>query len=207
MPFAHVRMSGSRFHRELANQSPTRPNPVMTSSATKSTPASRQIARTSARYPSGGANTPPAPITGSQKKAATRSGPAATIASWSAAGESQAIFTTSPTSGPWPAAFASIPARLVPATCIPWYACSRVTRSVRSVSPRSCQYRRAIFVAVSIESDPPLVRKTFESRTGASPPRRSASSIAGRFDWSPKVEYADRRTICRCAASAISSRP
>jgi len=57
------------------------------------------------------------------------------------------------------------------------------------------------------ESDPPLVRKTFESGTGARPATRSASSIAGRFDWSPKVEYADRRTICRYAASAISSRP
>jgi len=82
-------MSGSRCHRELANQSPTRPKPVMTSSATKSTPVSRQIVRTSARYPSGGANTPPAPITGSQKNAATRSGPAATIASWRAPGESR----------------------------------------------------------------------------------------------------------------------
>ncbi len=49
MPFAQVTMSGWSSHRELANQSPTRPNPVITSSATNSTPASRQIARTSSR--------------------------------------------------------------------------------------------------------------------------------------------------------------
>ena len=44
MPFAHVTMSGPRSQRELANQSPVRPNPVITSSATNSTPVSRQIA-------------------------------------------------------------------------------------------------------------------------------------------------------------------
>jgi len=60
---------------------------------------------------------------------------------------------------------------------------------------------------VSIESEPPLVRKTFDPATGARSPTRSASSIAGRFDRLPNVEYADRRRSCRWAASAISSRP
>jgi hypothetical protein len=49
MPFAHVTMSGSRPNLEDANQSPHRPNPVMTSSATNSTPVSRQMSRTAAR--------------------------------------------------------------------------------------------------------------------------------------------------------------
>ena len=100
MPFAHVMRSGSRPRRLLANQSPVRPKPVITSSATNSTPVSRQIARTSPRYPSGAANTPPAPITGSQKNAATRSGPADAIASRSASAESHGTFTTSSTSVP-----------------------------------------------------------------------------------------------------------
>ena len=46
--------------------------------------------------------------------------PAIEIASRRASAESHATFTTSPTSCPYPAALASIPARLVPATCMPW---------------------------------------------------------------------------------------
>ena len=53
---------------------------------------------------------------------------------------------------------------------------------VRSGCPTSCQNRRAIFVAVSIESDPPLVRKTRLSVTGASELKRSASCEAGRLE-------------------------
>ena len=45
MPFAHVIRSGSRPNRPLANHAPPRPNPVITSSATKSTPVSRQTWR------------------------------------------------------------------------------------------------------------------------------------------------------------------
>ena len=44
MPFAHVTMSGSSPKRVEANQSPVRPNPVITSSATNSTPNSRHTA-------------------------------------------------------------------------------------------------------------------------------------------------------------------
>jgi len=43
--------------------------------------------------------------------------------------------------------------------------------------------------------------------TGANEDTRSASSIAGRFDRSPNVEYAGRRRICSATASAISPRP
>ena len=49
IPFAHVIRSGSRPNRPLANHAPHRPNPVMTSSATNSTPASRHTARTFSR--------------------------------------------------------------------------------------------------------------------------------------------------------------
>jgi hypothetical protein len=100
-----------------------------------------------------------------------------------------------------------MPARLVPATCMPWYACSRVTSIVLSHSPRSCQKRRAILVAVSIESEPPLVRKIFEPSTGASEATRSASSIAGRLERLPNVEYAGSCISWPWAAAAISSRP
>ena len=62
-------------------------------------------------------------------------------------------------------------------------------------------------MAVSIESEPPLVRKTFESATGASEATRDASASAGRFVRSPKVEYAGSARICAAAASAISARP
>ena len=71
---------------------------------------------------------------------------------------------------------------------MPWYARSRRIRIVRSGWPTSCQNRRAIFVAVSIESEPPLVRNTRLSVTGASDATRSASSDAGRFEKSPNVE-------------------
>ena len=49
MPFAHVTISGSSPKREDANQSPQRPNPVITSSATKSTPVSRHTSRAAFR--------------------------------------------------------------------------------------------------------------------------------------------------------------
>ena len=127
-------------------------------------------------------------MTGSQKKAATRSGVAASMASRRASGESHATLATSPTNGPYPAALAAMPARLVPATCMPWYALSRVMNMVRSVWPRSCQYRRAILAAVSMESEPPLVKNTRESGSGEKSATRSASSMAGRFETSPKVE-------------------
>ena len=120
MPFAHVSRSGSRFHRDDANQSPHRANPVMTSSATNRTPASRQIARVFSRYPGGGAYTPPAPITGSQKNAATRSEPIDAIVSESASASSHATWATSSSSSPQPAVFAGIPESDVPPACMPW---------------------------------------------------------------------------------------
>ena len=61
-----------------------------------------------------------------------------------------------------------MPASDVPAVCIPWYARSRRIRHGAPGSPESDQYRRTIFVAVSIESEPPLVKNTLESATGAS---------------------------------------
>ena len=39
------------------------------------------------------------------------------------------------------------------------------------------------------------------------PASRSQSSIAGRFDQSPKVAYASSVVIWRATASAISARP
>ena len=100
MPFAQVTRSGSIPQRVLANHSPVRPNPVITSSATNSTPVSRQTARASSRYPGGGAYTPPAPITGSQKNAATRSAPSRSIVARSSAASSHATSSTSGSSGP-----------------------------------------------------------------------------------------------------------
>src|SRR5882672_8802217 len=63
---------------------------------------------------------------------------------------------------------------------------------VRSGWPTSCQNRRAILVAVSMESEPPLVRNTRLSVTGARDDTRSASSDAGRFDRSPNAVAADQ---------------
>ena len=45
-------------------------------------------------------------------------------------------------------------------------------------------------MAVSIESDPPLVKNTLASAIGASPATRSASAAVGGFIKSPNVEYA-----------------
>jgi AcrR family transcriptional regulator len=78
---------------------------------------------------------------------------------------------------------------------------------VRSGSPTSHQYRRTIFVALSIESDPPLVRKTFASGIGAIDATREVSASVGGFVRSPKVEYEASSAICAPAASAISLRP
>ena len=80
-----------------------------------------------------------------------------------------------------------MPASDVPAVCIPWYAFSRRISTVRSGCPVIVQNRRTIFVAVSIESEPPLVRKTFASAIGASDATRSVSAAVGSFVRSPKV--------------------
>src|SRR3712207_7396283 len=55
--------------------------------------------------------------------------------------------------------------------------------------PYTTLFRSAILVAVSMESEPPLVRNTLLSAIGARLATRSLSSIAGRFEKSPKVEY------------------
>ena len=78
---------------------------------------------------------------------------------------------------------------------------------MRSGCPRSDQWRRTIFIAVSIESEPPLVRNTFESGTGAYEATRSASAATGGFVTSANVEYDSSCRICAATASAISARP
>src|SRR5262245_39988019 len=100
-----------------------------------------------------------------------------------------------------------MPASEVPAACIPWYACWRRINTVRSGSPTSDQYRRTILVALSIESEPPLVRNTFASGIGASCATRSASASVGALVRSPKVEYDASSAIWARAASAISLLP
>src|SRR5881397_620047 len=65
----------------------------------------------------------------------------------------------------------------------------------------------SIDTAAKMESEPPLVKNTRESGSGERSATRSASSMAGRFETSPKVEYADSRRSCAAAASAISPRP
>ena len=62
-------------------------------------------------------------------------------------------------------------------------------------------------MAVSIESEPPLVRKTLESGMGTRPATRSASSSVTGVTMSPKVEYVGSFAICAAAASPISRRP
>ncbi len=69
-----------------------------------------------------------------------------------------------------------MPASEVPAACMPWYARSRWISTARSGRPMRLQYRRAIFVAVSMESDPPLVRNTLAPGMGAMSATRSTSS-------------------------------
>src|SRR5205085_10380449 len=88
-----------------------------------------------------------------------------------------------------------------------WYARCLLIRTERSGSPASDQYRRAILVAVSIESEPPLVKNTTEPSTGEMEATRSASARAGEFVRSWNVEYASSSRICAETASAISGRP
>ena len=120
-PLANVIRSGrTPCQRWTPNQSPSRPNPQITSSAMKSTPCSAHRLAAPSRYPSGGRRTPPAPMTGSQKKAATFSGPSRWSSRSSASTESCSTTAVWARSGPHPDAFASIPAMLVPKPCVPW---------------------------------------------------------------------------------------
>src|ERR1039457_6357578 len=112
-------MSGSSPNRPLPNQVPSRPNPVITSSAMNSTSWRRQISRTLARYPGGGGYTPPAPMTGSQKKAATRPAPSCSIVLSRAAGSSQATCSTWETSGRNGSGLAGVPPREGPQAVLP----------------------------------------------------------------------------------------
>ena len=68
---------------------------------------------------SGGGKTPPAPITGSQKNAATLSGPTRRISSSSAVSESNGTLEVCGTSGPQLVTLASIPPSEVPKPCVP----------------------------------------------------------------------------------------
>ena len=70
-PFAVQRMSGWTFQWFMANHSPVRPQPLMTSSAIMSTPLSSQIFLRRGRYSSGGTRIPFVPTTGSMMIAAT----------------------------------------------------------------------------------------------------------------------------------------
>ncbi len=67
MPFAHVRRFGLELVAVAGEPVPTRPKPVMTSSATKSDATLAARPRARPQVSSGAGNTPPAPITGSQK--------------------------------------------------------------------------------------------------------------------------------------------
>ena len=69
--FASITTSGTTPAREIASQSPQRPIPDCTSSATRSAPRSVQSARAAWRYVSVSGSTPPSPITGSRYTAAT----------------------------------------------------------------------------------------------------------------------------------------
>ncbi len=100
IPLAVSRMSGEIPNRSLANISPTRPKPVITSSTTNTMSFSRQISSTRSRYPGAGKKTPPVPITGSQMKAATVSAPRTRTSSASASASSLGIRTVSSTNGP-----------------------------------------------------------------------------------------------------------
>ena len=71
IPFAVVRISGSTFQWFTANHSPTRPQPLITSSAMSSTSCFRVIARILGRYSGTGTMTPFVPTTGSTIMAAT----------------------------------------------------------------------------------------------------------------------------------------
>ena len=81
-------MSGSSDQRSTPNQLPSRPKPQITESAMKRTSYSAQTAGDALQVAVGGRYTPPAPITGSAKNAATRSGPRRRISFSSASRES-----------------------------------------------------------------------------------------------------------------------
>ena len=119
MPFAHVMMSGSSPKRFDANQSPR------AAEAGDDLVGDEQHAGLAADLARGfqvagrGGKTPPAPITGSQKNAATRLGPVASIAARRASASLHGTSTTSSIRSPWPVALAGMPASDVPAVCMP----------------------------------------------------------------------------------------
>ena len=84
-------MSGTMPSSSQANIGPVRPKPVMTSSATKRMPRSRQASRIAGNQPFGGTMMPPEPVIGSQKKAATRSAPISSTTAWNSASEAVTI--------------------------------------------------------------------------------------------------------------------
>ena len=74
---------------------------------------------TLARYPGGGGYTPPAPITGSQKNAATLPAPSCSMVLSSAAGSSQGTCSMCPTSGPNGSVSSGMPPSEVPYAFMP----------------------------------------------------------------------------------------
>ena len=72
-------MSGFRSKVSLPQRFPVRPKPQITSSATNSMSYFFSTAWIFSKYVAGGTITPPAPCTGSAKKAAQVSGPSARI--------------------------------------------------------------------------------------------------------------------------------
>ena len=85
----------------------------------------------------------------------------------------------------------------------------RLIRCARSGRPRSAWKSRASFAAVSIESPPPLVRKTFEPRCGASPragrrARARARSRSRRRSWKASSVASWRCTASRDLGAAVS---
>ena len=101
----------------------------------------------------------------------------------------------SSTSGPNPTRLGSMPPNDVPNPLVPWYAAERVIMCTLPGWPSTDQYWRTSLAAVSIDSPPPVVKKTRASGIGACSESRAASSAAGSLLQSPNVEYASSLDI------------
>ena len=161
--------SGTRSNVCAPNQFPVRPKAVTTSSSTSRMPCRRRTWWTRGQYPSGGGIIPPTPMTGSPKKAATRSAPTSSmvrssssirksVASGPKANPLGVLRWTNPgANGSNPSFRAGMPVAASDAEATPWYAAFRARITLRSGSPRACQASRTSLMAVSIPSDPPFV--------------------------------------------------
>ena len=136
----------------------------------------------------GGGWTPPAPITGSQKNAATRSGPTRRISASSASSESYWTVETSADSGPQLLVLASIPPMLG-AEAVRAVVALRAGDQVRALRVpaehpvAAGDLRRRVDRVAAAGA-----RNTRASSIGATAASRSHSSLAGRLPKSPNVE-------------------